>query len=321
MGVYNGSHEVVKCDRCKQSHAIYSVPEGRSTNEGLRSVHRPVVSQLRREVPLGPHQRARYRCVGEAQVGQGGRSISAVCNRMGHHRKDIRRSSHSKEKTPVGSRQCSVSRNFHRRERSQSETIPIHSVNDHTICHSDKTTLRCNIIPLSIPRGNTCEVTPTPSMRRGSLQYMASMGVQLSVLMTLSQHRSETTLLRYLNCGTFASVMLNKQTKAIQDEDVSIVERNPLGFFSMLGHIQCVTPPLSTGQLPTSARKMRRRYTKNKLLKAATCTNECGYFGYMFTVTEAAKSEEDWHMTRCQRMSSPTNQVKWDSPSCQCCGE
>ena len=52
------------------------------------------------------------------------------------------------------------------------------------------------------------------SMRRGSLQHMASMGIPLNVLMTFSGHRSETTLLRYLNWGTFASVMLNEQTKA-----------------------------------------------------------------------------------------------------------
>lgn len=52
------------------------------------------------------------------------------------------------------------------------------------------------------------------SLRRGSLQHMASLGTSLDVLMTFSGHRSTSTLLRYLNWGTFAGVMLADQTKA-----------------------------------------------------------------------------------------------------------
>ena len=52
------------------------------------------------------------------------------------------------------------------------------------------------------------------SLRRGSLQHMASQGVSLEVLMSFSGHKSRTTLLRYLNWGTFATVMLNDQTSA-----------------------------------------------------------------------------------------------------------
>src|SRR5262249_39146008 len=49
------------------------------------------------------------------------------------------------------------------------------------------------------------------SIRRGAIQTMAQMGVPLSEIVLLSQHRSQDMLLRYLNHGTVSSV----QTKTI----------------------------------------------------------------------------------------------------------
>lgn len=54
------------------------------------------------------------------------------------------------------------------------------------------------------------------SMRRGSLQHMASQGIDLDVLQTFSGHRSRNTLLRYLDWGKFAKVMLDDQTAAAE---------------------------------------------------------------------------------------------------------
>jgi len=52
------------------------------------------------------------------------------------------------------------------------------------------------------------------SIRRGSLQHMATAGIALKVLQTISGHTSKQTLLRYLNWGTFATETLNEQVKA-----------------------------------------------------------------------------------------------------------
>lgn len=52
------------------------------------------------------------------------------------------------------------------------------------------------------------------SPRRGSLQTMASAGVTLSVLRSISGHQSDRMLLRYLDWGRFAQVQASEQVQA-----------------------------------------------------------------------------------------------------------
>ena len=75
----------------------------------------------------------------------------------------------------------------------------------------------------------------------------------------------------------------------MQDEEVSIVEKKALRFlFDVGSYPVCDTPVINWPITNISAQDEETLY-QNKLLKAATYTNESGYFGYMFTVTEAAK--------------------------------